>query len=365
MSDPGVAFGSGACPVPHVDTDRVQLGHGSGGDLSAALLRDVVLPALGSPTVLEDAAEVTLPGATISALSASGRAAPALRFTTDSFVVSPRWFPGGDLGSLALHGTVNDLAVAGASPLAIGAALIVEEGFPVDELSGLLRSLGDAARRADVPVVTGDTKVVGRGAADGIFITTSGVGVAFDGSAVSAAGARPGDTVIISGPVAAHGMAVVCAREDLGFSSELQSDSRPLHRLVETMVATAGPQLHAMRDPTRGGLASALNELAAASAVAVHIDEASVPVEPAAAAACELLGFDPLHVANEGCLVAIVAAESADAVLDAMRGRPEGRAACVVGEVRAAPAGRVTASTVTGGERIVDMLVGEQLPRIC
>lgn len=325
--------------------------------MSARLLRDVVLPAL--------APDGRLPAEPLEDAAAVAVATGVVRFTSDAFVVSPRWFPGGDLGALAAHGTINDLAVTAAEPVALAAALIVEEGFDVDELRRLLESLGAAARSAGVPVVTGDTKVVDRGAADGLYITTSGVGTPMPGASVHAAGARPGDLVILSGPIAAHGMAVLSSREGLGFDADLRSDSQPLHHLVRAMVGAAGPRLHAMRDPTRGGLASALGELAAAAALAVAIDEAAVPVSAPAAAACEILGLDPFHVANEGCLVAMVDPAAADDTLAAMRGRPEGRDAVVIGEVRPGPAGRVSARTPIGGERIVDMLLGEQLPRIC
>ncbi len=346
-----------SCPLPLMETERVMLGHGSGGQLSAELLRDILLPALGTGTgtadgVPEDAALLDIDGTPVV-------------MSTDSFVVSPVFFPGGDIGSLAVHGTVNDLAMMGATPLALAVAYVIEEGFALADLRRVTASLGAAAAAVGVPVVTGDTKVVGRGAADGIFVTTTGIGRRLPGARVSAGFARSGDVVVLSGPVGAHGSAILSAREGLGFESDIASDSRPLHRLVTAMVASGGPGIHAMRDPTRGGVASALNEIAAASRVGIEIAENAVPVPPMVAAACDLFGLDPLHVANEGCLVAIIAPDVADAVLATMRSLPEGRHATRLGEVVAAHPGRVVMRTLLGGTRIVDMLVGEQLPRIC
>ena len=349
--DPAAA----TCPVPHAETEKILLGHGSGGQLSAELLRDVLLPALGtaaSAGVLEDAALVDVDGV-------------GLVVSTDSFVVSPLFFPGGDIGSLAVHGTINDLAMRGAMPVALTVAYIIEEGFGVTELRRVTESIGAAARAAGVPVVTGDTKVVGRGAADGLFVTTTGIGRRPPEAWVSASFARPDDVVLLSGPIGAHGATILSTREALGFESEIESDTRALHRLVAAMIGVAGGAIHALRDPTRGGVASVLNEIAAASGVGIQIDEQAVPVPPAVAAACELLGLDPLHVANEGCLIAIVAPAHADSVLATMRSRPEGRDAVRLGRVRGDRAGRVVMNTLVGGERMVDMLVGEQLPRIC
>jgi len=343
------------CPTPHAETERVLLGHGSGGQLSAALLRDVLLPALGRATpggALEDAAVITVSGLD-------------LVMSTDSFVVNPLFFPGGDIGSLAVHGTVNDVAMMGAEPLALALALVVEEGFPIDDLRRVTASIARAALEAGVPVVTGDTKVVGQGAADGVFVTTTGIGRRLPGTSVSAAGARPGDALLLSGPIGLHGTTVLSVREGLGFEADIASDTRPLHRLVRAMVDTAGGALHAMRDPTRGGLASALNEIAQASRVGIVLEEPAIPVPPPVAAACELLGLDPLHVANEGCLVAAVSAGMADELLDAMRSMPEGASAVRFGEVVDDTLGRVWMRTLVGSRRIVDMLVGEQLPRIC
>jgi hydrogenase expression/formation protein HypE len=342
----------GACAVPAAETERVLLGHGSGGQLMAELLRDVVTPGLGGSAVLEDAAVIPFAG-------------PDAVLSTDGFVVTPRFFPGGDIGSLAVYGTVNDLAMRGAEPVALCLAYLLEEGLPIDDLRAVTASVAAAARAVGVPVVTGDTKVVGRGAADGIYVTTTGLGRRLPGADPGAGRAEPGDVVLLSGPIGSHGTAILSAREGLGFESDIASDSRPLHRLVAAMIEAAGPAVHALRDPTRGGLASALNELAAASGVGIEIEEAAVPVPRAVAAACELLGLDVMHVANEGCLVALVPRRDAGAVLAAMRARPEAAQAVAIGAVVPGPAGRVTVQTMIGARRVLDMLVGEQLPRIC
>jgi len=340
------------CPAPKAETERVLLGHGSGGQLMAELLRDVITPALGGTGPLEDAAVVRAGDTDIV-------------FSTDSFVVTPRFFPGGDIGSLAVHGTVNDLAMRGAMPVALAVAYVLEEGLPMAELRRITESVAAAAHAAGVPVVTGDTKVVERGGADGIYLTTTGIGVRAPGVDPSAARCLPGDVVLVSGPIALHGTAILSAREDLGFDSDIVSDSQALHRLVHDMLAAGGAGVHALRDPTRGGVASALNELADASGVGVELDESALPVPAQVAAACELLGLDPLHVANEGCLIAMVTPQVSYHVLAAMRARPEGTAARVIGRVVDDHAGRVTVRTLVGARRIVDMLVGEQLPRIC
>lgn len=342
-----------SCPVPTAEDERVLLGHGSGGQLSARLLTEVILPGLGTIAgPLEDAAIVS----------------DDLVVSTDSFVVDPLFFPGGDIATLAVHGTVNDLAMRGAAPVALTVALILAEGLPLGTLRRVITSLGRAARDAGVPVVAGDTKVVGRDAADHIFITTTGIGRAHRAARPSAAAICPGDVLLLSGPIGAHGVTVLSTRAGLGFeadSADLASDSRPLHRLVGAMLDAAGPAVHALRDPTRGGVASALNELAAASGVGVDLDEAALPVRPAVAAACEMLGLDVLHVANEGCCLAFVEPARADQVLAVMRQLPEGRDAVRIGQATADHAGRVELRTLLGAHRIVDMLVGEQLPRIC
>ncbi|WP_158888148.1 hydrogenase expression/formation protein HypE [Amycolatopsis anabasis] len=340
------------CPVPRAETERVLLGHGSGGQLMAELLDQVIGNELGETGPLEDAAVVDLDRTKVV-------------FSTDSFVVTPRFFPGGDIGSLAVYGTVNDLAMRGARPVALALAYVLEEGLPLAELRAITASVATAARECGIRVVTGDTKVVGRGAADGIYLTTTGIGIRLPHARPSASNAVPGDVVLVSGPIGAHGTAILSAREDLGFDAEIQSDSKPLHELVAAMIEAAGTAVHTLRDATRGGLASALNELATASHVAVELTEADLPIPPQVAAACELLGLDPLHVANEGCLVAFVAPEAAEATLTAMRSTPAGREARVIGTITDGPAGRVTARTLVGATRVVDMLVGEQLPRIC
>ncbi|KZM75142.1 hydrogenase expression/formation protein HypE [Nocardia terpenica] len=341
-----------SCPLPRAETERVLLGHGSGGQLTAELLDELIVAELGDGEALQDAAIVEL-GST------------SVVFSTDSFVVTPRLFPGGDIGKLAVHGTVNDLAMRGARPVALALAYVLEEGLPLAELRAVTASVAAAASACGVRVVTGDTKVVDRGAADGIYITTTGIGARLPGAGPSATRGAPGDVVIVSGPIGAHGTAILCARGDLGFEADIRSDTRPLHDLVAAMIAACGRDIHALRDPTRGGLASALNELASASGVGIEIVDARVPVPVPVAAACDLLGLDPLHVANEGCLVALVAATAAECTLAAMRSVPAGAQSRIIGRVTEGPAGRVTARTLVGASRIVDMLVGEQLPRIC
>ncbi|MET7479282.1 hydrogenase expression/formation protein HypE [Streptomyces sp. NPDC005648] len=340
------------CPAPRHEEEVVLLGHGAGGRLTEELLDRVVLPALGGTEgPLEDAA--LLPGR------------PDLVMSTDSFVVSPLFFPGGDIGSLAVHGTVNDLAMRGAWPLALSVSLIVEEGMPLSELRSVMDSLGKAAQEVGVPVITGDTKVVGRGAADRLFINTTGIGWRHAPLCPSAANARPGDAVLLSGPIGLHGTTVLSTREGLGFESAIASDSRPLHRMVHAL-APLGAAVHVLRDPTRGGLAASLNEIARDSSVAVEIEESAVPVPREVASACDLLGLDPLVVANEGCLVAFVAVGTAEEALTAMRSLPEGIRAVRIGEVLPGEApGRVTLRTLVGARRIVEMPLGEQLPRIC
>ena len=344
------------CPAPIPERARVLLGHGSGGQLSAALMRDVIGPALaatggavGGP--LNDAAVVQVAG-------------QRLAFTTDSFVVSPLEFPGGDIGELAVNGTVNDLAMMGAQPLALSLAYVIEEGLPVEDLRRITESVARAADRAGVRIVTGDTKVVGRGAADGLFVNTAGIGLVAAGVEVGADRAAAGDAVILSGPIGLHGIAIMSVREGLDFEVEIVSDTQPLNGLAAAIVA-ACPGAHVLRDPTRGGLASALNEIAAASGVGIELREETIPIPGPVRAACEMLGLDPLHVANEGKLVAIVPASSAEAVLAAMRAVPEGSGSVVIGSVVADHPAMVTLRTIVGSQRIVDMLVGEQLPRIC
>ncbi|HEY5518751.1 MAG TPA: hydrogenase expression/formation protein HypE [Cellulomonas sp.] len=342
------------CPVPIPEGARVLLGHGSGGQLSGALMRDVIGPCLAGSreqSPLNDAAVVTVAGTRIA-------------FTTDSYVVSPLRFPGGDIGELAVNGTINDLAMMGAQPLAISLAFIIEEGLPLEELAEVTASAARAATAAGASIVTGDTKVVGRGAADRLFVNTAGIGVIPAGVAPAADRALPGDVVLVSGPIGLHGVAIMSVREGLEFEVEIVSDTQALNTLVAAMLAVE-PDVHVLRDPTRGGLSSALNEIAETSRVGMVLDESTIPVPDAVQAACEMLGLDPMHVANEGKLVAVVPAASADAVLAAMRSVPAGDGATRIGEVVAAHPGMVTIRTIVGSERIVDMLVGEQLPRIC
>ena len=341
------------CPAPLPSGRQVLLGHGSGGKLSADLVRDVFLAAFHNPILdrLNDQAVIEINGL-------------RLAFTTDSFVVKPLFFPGGDIGSLAVHGTVNDLAMGGAQPLFLSAAFIIEEGFSIDTLHRVALSLQEAAVAAGVQVVTGDTKVVEKGSGDGVFVNTSGLGLIPEGISLSADRARPGDRILLSGPIGDHGIAILAQREGLEFEGPIESDSAPLHSLVADMLA-ASREIHAMRDPTRGGLSSALNELAARANVGIEIDERAIPVREEVKGACELLGLDPLYVANEGKLVAIVAPGVEDRVLAAMRQHPLGQEAAVIGTVTAAHPRLVTMRTRVGPSRIVDMLAGDQLPRIC
>jgi len=353
MSDEKVSLENFACPAPLPVQGKVLLGHGSGGRLSADLLQKVFLPALQNPALnsLNDQALVGVDGA-------------RLAFTTDSFVVKPLFFPGGDIGTLAVNGTINDLAVGGAEPLYLSAAFILEEGLDLVTLQKVVASLGRAAQEAGVAVVTGDTKVVEKGKGDGLFINTSGIGRVLPGINLSADQARPGDAIILSGSVGDHGITILSQREGLEFESPIVSDCAPLHTLVAAMLG-ASPAIRCMRDPTRGGLSSALNEIAAQSRVGMLLEEASIPVQEAVRGACELLGLDPLYVANEGKLVAIVDASQAEQIVAAMRVHPLGKQARIIGRVTKTNPGMVTLRTGLGTTRIVDMLSGDQLPRIC
>jgi hydrogenase expression/formation protein HypE len=333
----------------------IRLAHGAGGRMMADLIRDVFAPPLDNPALrrLADSAVLQLPASGVR-----------LAVSTDAFVVRPLFFPGGDIGSLAVHGTVNDVAMGGARPLWLTASFVLEEGLEVEVLERVVRSMADAARAAGVQVVAGDTKVVERGRGDGMYITTTGVGLVMEGVEVGPDRARPGDAVLVSGTLGDHGIAVLSRREGLRFETELLSDSAALNRLVERLLAAA-PRTHCLRDPTRGGLASALNELAAASGVGIEIEEAQVPLRPAVVAACEMLGFDPLTIANEGKLIAVVPPEEAQSALEALRTDPLGRDAARIGSVTEEHPGVVLARTGIGGRRIVDMPLGELLPRIC
>jgi hydrogenase expression/formation protein HypE len=338
-------------------TAKILLAHGSGGRLSHELVAKEFLPPWANP-ILEQ-----LDDSAVFPLSRDG-SGPRLAFTTDSYVVKPLFFKGGDIGRLAVCGTVNDLAMVGAEPLYLSASFVIEEGLPLSTVRAVVRSMREAAAEAGVRIVTGDTKVVEGGAADGLFVNTAGVGLVPPGVEIGGGRAQVGDAVILSGSIGDHGIAVLSQREGLEFESPVVSDVAPLNRLVAAMLAVS-PHVHVLRDPTRGGLATSLNEIATQSGVAVHIEEAKVPLKEGVWAACEMLGFDPLYVANEGKLVAMVAPQDAEAVLAAMRATRYGEEAAIIGEVVAEPAGKVLMKTNIGGTRIVHMLVGEMLPRIC
>ena len=350
---------NGTCPLPVSSYDRIVLGHGGGGLLSSQLVERLFLPAYGNDVLaaLEDQAILTLPGR-------RGTDAPRIAITTDSFVVRPLFFPGGDIGKLAVHGTVNDLAVGGARPLYLTAAFILEEGLAIAELERIAASMRQACDLAKVALVAGDTKVVDRGKGDGVFITTTGVGVVPEGRSLSIRSAVPGDRIIVSGTIGDHGIAIMSVREGIEFETVLESDTAPLNGLVETMLE-ACPGIRAMRDPTRGGVSSTLNELAAASRVGVKLDESKIPVRADVRGACEILGLDPLYVANEGKLIAVVPPGEAERLVAVMRAHPLGREAEEIGEVVSVHPGMVTLRSLIGGERVVAMLSGEQLPRIC
>jgi hydrogenase expression/formation protein HypE len=333
--------------------DKILLDHGSGGKISHSLTTDLLLPVFDNPILadLHDGAIFELNG-------------QRLAFSTDSYTVDPIFFPGGNIGDLAINGTVNDLAMCGASPLYLSVGLILEEGLALADLETIVRHMGHAAQNAGVTVVTGDTKVVPRGAVDKIFINTSGVGVIAEGVQIGSTRARAGDRIILSGTVADHGVTVLTRREGLTFESSLTSDSAPLNRMVSEMLE-ASRDIHVLRDPTRGGVGTALNEIAEKSKVGISIYEDQIPLKNEVAGICELLGFDPLYLANEGKLLAFVAAEATAAVLEAVRRSPYGKDAAVIGEVTGEHTGQVVMHTRVGGQRIVDMLTGEQLPRIC
>ena len=355
-SVPSPLFGS--CPLPIFEHKQIVLGHGSGGKLTADLIDKIFLPAFSNPVLdrLDDQAVVQVNGA-------------RLAFTTDSFVVTPIFFPGGDIGKLAINGTVNDLAMSGARPLYLAAAFILEEGLLSEELQRVVESMREAAQQAGVQLVTGDTKVVNRGKGDKIFITTTGVGVIDRPIEISASRARTGDKIIVSGYVGDHGIAIMSQRENLEFEGAIASDCAALNSLVSTMLEVSDVNgecpVHAMRDPTRGGVATTLNEIATRSGVGMLLSENSIPVRETVRGACELLGLDPLYVANEGKLVAVVAADAADAVLQRMRRHPLGAESSIVGEVVSEHPGMVRMKTGVGGTRILDVMFGEQLPRIC
>lgn len=357
MSDKPNSLAQLSCPAPLPVKDTIVLGHGSGGRLSADLMRSVFLPAFANPVLsrLDDQAIVDVNGV-------------RLAITTDSFVVKPLFFPGGDIGSLAVHGTINDLAMGGAKPLFLSVAFIIEEGLSINVLRRVVESLRSAAQNAGVEIVTGDTKVVEQGSGDELFINTTGIGLVPDDLVLSANRARPGDKVLLSGSIGEHGIAILAQREGLEFECPVESDSAALHGLVAAMLQVANIDRNAircLRDPTRGGVSSTLNEIAEQSRVGVHLEERAIPIREEVRGACEMLGLDPLYVANEGKLIAIVAPPAAAAVLSAMRADPLGRNAQIIGTVAESASPIVTIRTELGTSRCVDMLAGDQLPRIC
>jgi hydrogenase expression/formation protein HypE len=354
MSEEPVYIESAMCPVPIRDRGHVILGHGSGGKLSSDLIEKLFLPPFDNPALRAgNDAGVVQPGPY-----------ERLAVSTDSHVVWPLFFPGGDIGRLAVCGTVNDVAMMGARPAYLTAGFILEEGLEIGLLEKVVESMQASAVEAGVQIIAGDTKVVERGKADGLYINTSGVGLIPPGVEIGGALARPGDVVLLSGPIGDHGIAVLAARNELGLETAVQSDVAPLNHMVRAMMA-ASDQIHVLRDPTRGGVASTLNEIARQSAVSILLQEQDIPVRQAVKAACEMLGFDPLYIANEGRLLAIVGREDGEQVLEAMRGAPYGEASVIIGEVGEAHPGRVLMKTAFGSTRIVDMLLGEMLPRIC
>ncbi len=342
-----------SCPTPLSNYKEIVLAHGSGGKLSQRLLQSVVFPQFRNELLasLHDGAIFELHGSRVA-------------FSTDSYVISPIFFPGGDIGRLAVHGTVNDLAMCGARPLHLSVSFILEEGLPMADFRRIVQSLHDAADEAGVMIITGDTKVVDRGKADKIFINTAGIGLVREGINIQPSRAQPGDMIIISGQIAVHGIAIMSVREGLEFETEIASDTAPLNGLVES-VLDACEDIHVLRDPTRGGVTSALSEIAQSAQVGMLLEEARIPISEEVKGACEILGLDPLYVANEGKLLAIVPAAKTDLVLAEMRGHPLGQAAAVIGEVTSDHPGYVLMKTRVGGTRVVDMLSGEQLPRIC
>ena len=351
-------FSGFTCPAPLRDRPQIVMGHGGGGALTRDLVEHVFLAAFGNPVLdrLGDSSVLDLG----PRLAGGGR----LAFSTDSYVVRPLVFPGGSIGELAVNGTVNDLAMSGAEPLHLSAAFILEEGLAIAELAGLVARMAAAAKRAGVTIVTGDTKVVERSRGDGLTITTAGIGVVPPGVDLGPQQIRPGDAVILSGTLADHGMAIMSVREGLGFEAAIASDTVPLHGLVAALLV-ACPQVRLLRDPTRGGVAASLNEVAVAASCGIEIDERAIPVSPVVASACEILGLDPLQVANEGKLLAVVPAESAQVALAAMRSHEHGRQATLLGRIVAEHPGVVAVRTAMGGSRIIPLPLGEQLPRIC
>lgn len=341
---------------PVLRDTHITLSHGAGGKASRKLLDALILPLLGND-MLDGSADAAV-------FAMGGITQGQVAFTTDSYVVSPLFFPGGDIGKLAVNGTINDLAMAGARPLYLSLGFIIEEGLEMDVLRRVVESIANAAREAGVPIVTGDTKVVNRNKADQLFVNTAGIGVVPDGAQLDPGSIRPGDVVLISGHVADHGMAVMLAREALDIDADIYSDTAALHHLAAAL-RVAAPNTRMLKDPTRGGVATSLNEIAQRAGVAIFVEEEAVPVRPEVRAACEILGIDPLHIANEGKMLAVVPRAEADAALAALRADPLGRDAAIIAEVAAEPVSLVVARTGIGGSRVLDMLVGDPLPRIC
>ncbi len=342
-----------SCPLPLRDYPSIVMGHGGGGKLSSELIEHIFIPAFRNAAleVMGDSAVLPAP---------SGR----LAFSTDSYVVQPLFFPGGSIADLAVNGTVNDLAMSGATPLYLSAGFILEEGFPISHLAAIANRMGVAARAAGLQIVTGDTKVVEKGHGDGCYINTAGIGVVPEGLHIDPTRARPGDVVILSGSIGDHGMAIMSVREGLEFETVLESDSAPLNAMVQSLLQFA-PHLHALRDPTRGGLATSLNEIAMQSRVGILVDERTLPILPDVQSACDLLGMDPIYVPNEGKLVAIVDPSVADQVLSVIQENEYGRRAAIIGRVTAQHSGMLAARTAIGGTRIIPLQIGEQIPRIC
>ncbi len=353
-----IDLGSWSCPLPLQDHPNIILGHGGGGKLSGDLVKHLFLPAF------QNEALAGLGDAAVIDLAEQGLAGARLALSTDSFVVSPLFFPGGDIGELAVNGTVNDLSMSGARPLYLTAGFILEEGLSLDTLGRIVESMAAAAREAGVALVAGDTKVVEKGHGDGVYINTSGVGIIPQGVDIGPQRAAPGDVVLVSGTIGDHGMAIMSVREGLAFETDIRSDTAALNGLVAAILE-ACPDVHTLRDPTRGGVASALNEIAQAAGVGIVLDEQRIPVNPAVRSACEMLGMDPIYVANEGKLLAIVPESCGEAVLQAMRAHPLGRQAAVIGQVTDRHPGMLVARTGIGGTRVISMQIGEQLPRIC
>lgn len=354
MKDVFASGNMGNCPLPITEHSTVQLGHGSGGKMMNDLISNLFVWAFNNPTLsaMNDQAELQINGSRIA-------------FSTDSFVVDPLFFPGGDIGDLAVNGTVNDVSMSGARPMFLSTGFIVEEGFSLNSLKRIVESMQAAAQKAGVAIVTGDTKVVNKGKGDKVFINTAGIGVIEHDFKLSSDQIQPGDAVILSGTIADHGITILSQREGLHFEAPVESDTAALQELIAGIIASGGAAVRVMRDPTRGGVAAALNEFAQAANVGIRIAEERIPVHNAVAGACEMLGIDPLHVANEGKLIAIVAREKAEAVLRNMRKNPLGKDAAIIGDCTSQDAGLVSMKTKLGAWRIVDMLVGEQLPRIC